>query len=51
MIVDQAEELFTIASADDRVAFAHYLNALQRSLTTVRLAQPRRERKKGKRRP
>jgi DNA-binding MarR family transcriptional regulator len=36
---------------DDRVAFAHYLNALQRSLMTVSLAQPRRERKKGKRRP
>ena len=34
---------------DDRVAFAHYLNALQRSLTTVSLAQPRRERKKGRR--
>jgi DNA-binding MarR family transcriptional regulator len=36
---------------DDRVALAHYLNALQRFLTTVSLEQPRRERKKGKRRP
>jgi DNA-binding MarR family transcriptional regulator len=36
---------------DDRVALAHYLNALQRLLTTVSLEQPRRERKKGKRRP
>ncbi|MBR0967323.1 MarR family transcriptional regulator [Bradyrhizobium diazoefficiens] len=36
---------------DDRVALAHYLNALQRLLTTVRLEQPRRERKKAKRRP
>lgn len=35
---------------DDRVALVHYLNALQRSLTTVSLEQPRRERKKGKRR-
>jgi DNA-binding MarR family transcriptional regulator len=35
---------------DDRVALAHYLNELQRLLTTVRLEQPRRERKKPKRR-
>jgi DNA-binding MarR family transcriptional regulator len=35
---------------DDRVALAHYLNALQRLLTTVSLEQPRRERKKTKRR-
>jgi DNA-binding MarR family transcriptional regulator len=36
---------------DDRVALAHYLNELQRLLITVRLEQPRRERKKAKRRP
>lgn len=36
---------------DDRVALVHYLNALQRSLSTVSLEQPKRERKKGKRRP
>ncbi|WGR98461.1 MarR family transcriptional regulator [Bradyrhizobium sp. ISRA443] len=35
---------------DDRVALAHYLNELQRSLTIVRLEQPRRERKRAKRR-
>jgi len=35
---------------DDRVALAHYLNELQRDLTNVRLAPPRRERKKAKRR-
>src|SRR5262245_40518094 len=37
---------------DDRVALAHYLNALQALLTKVRLEQPRRERRKtGRRRP
>lgn len=36
---------------DDRVALAHYLNELQRQLVTVRLDQPRRERKKARRRP
>ena len=35
---------------DDRVAFAHYLNALQHFLTKVSLEQPRRGRKKGRRR-
>jgi DNA-binding MarR family transcriptional regulator len=35
---------------DDRVALAHYLNELQRQLMTVRLEQPRRDRKKTKRR-
>ena len=35
---------------DDRVALAHYLNELQRDLTNVRLASPRNERKKTKRR-
>jgi DNA-binding MarR family transcriptional regulator len=34
---------------DDRVALAHYLNALQGQLMNVRLEQPRRERKKAKR--
>ena len=36
---------------DDRVALAHYLNALQGLLTKVRLEQPRRDRKKSGRRP
>lgn len=35
---------------DDRVALAHYLNALQRQLMTVQLKSPRQERKQGKRR-
>lgn len=45
---DQAASGFRF---DDRVALAHYLNELQRSLTMVRLEQPRRERKKARRRP
>ena len=44
---DQAASGFKF---DDRVALAHYLNELQRSLTMVRLEQPRRERKKVRRR-
>lgn len=45
---DQAMSSFKF---DNRVALAHYLNEMQRSLTAVRLEQPRKERKKGKRRP
>lgn len=36
---------------DDRVALAHYLNALQGLLTKVRLEQPRKERKRTRKRP
>ncbi|MBB4381949.1 MarR family winged helix-turn-helix transcriptional regulator [Bradyrhizobium sp. SBR1B] len=45
---DQAVSSFKF---DDRVALAHYLNSLQGLLTKVSLEQPRRERKKGRKRP
>lgn len=44
---DQAASSFVF---DDRVALAHYLNELQHDLTNVRLAKPRGERSKAKRR-
>lgn len=44
---DQAASQFRF---DDRVAFAHYLNELQRQLLQVKLETPRRARGKAKRR-
>ena len=45
---DQAVSEFRF---DDRVALAHYLNALQGFLTKVRLKQPRKERRRTGKRP